>query len=380
MERTLLEVLVELPDLRQAKGKRHEQAKVIILVVLALLCGQNSLRRIAAWGQQLDPHSRRRLANRHGQVARYGTIRRVLLGLEAEALAAALQNWVEEVLAAYAPPAGLVGLALDGKTLRGSAASEAELPALQVLNAMVHPLAVVLDSQAVPSQTNELGAMPKFLQHLLLSGRVVTTDALHAQRDQAQIILEKEGHYLMRIKDNQPRTLATLEAWFQAQPSPMMPRTQDVFTEKGHGRLVRYTLQTTSALNAYLEQELAWPQVGQTLCLERRAMGLKTGQVSTRYHYALTDLAPAQADPATLFRLWHQHWHIENKLHWVRDVDFAEDRSRTRAGSLPLILSLLRNAVISLLRLYGYDRITEARTYFSLHLPLACSFVGIPLE
>lgn len=380
MERSLMEVLLELPDVRQAKGKRHELAKVMILVVLALLCGQNSLRQIAQWGQHLDRQSRQRLGNRHGKVASYSTIRRVLVGLEAVALAAALQGWVEEVLAAYPQQPGLMGVALDGKTVRGSADSEAEIPALVVLNAVVHTLAVVLDSQAVPPQTNELGAMPDFLEQLLLTQRVVTTDALHAQREQAQTILDKEGHYLMRLKDNQPRTLATLEAWFQAEPTPMMPRTSDVFAEKGHGRLVRYTLQTTTALNAYLEQDLRWPKVSQTLCLERRAICLKTGQISTSYHYALTDLSPAQADPATLFQLWQHHWHIENKLHWVRDVNFGEDDSRARTGSLPLNLSLLRNAVISLLRLYGYDRISDARTYFSLNVPLACSFVGIPLE
>ena len=112
---------------------------------------------------------------------------------------------------------------------------------------------------------------------------------------------------------------------------------------------MRYTLQTTTALNTYLQQDLRWPKVGQTLYLERHARCLKTGQISTSYHYALTDLSPAQADPATLFRLWQHHWHIENKLHWVRDVNFSQDHSRTRAGSLPLTFSLLRNAVISLL-------------------------------
>lgn len=160
----------------------------------------------------------------------------------------------------------------------------------------------------------------------------------------------------------------------------MTPMTTDVFVHKGHGRLVRYTVHTSQACNSYLEQELTWPKVGQTLHLERRSICLKTGQVSIGHHYALTDLSPDQADPTTLFQLWHHHWHVENKLHWVRDVNFAEDRSQARTGSLPLTLSLLRNAVISLFRLYGYDQISEARTYFSLNVQLACSFVGIPLE
>ena len=160
----------------------------------------------------------------------------------------------------------------------------------------------------------------------------------------------------------------------------MVSITTTVFVEKGHGRLVCYTLQTITACNAYLEQELAWSKVGQILALERHVTYLKSGQASTTIHYALTNLSPQQADPATLFHLWHHHWHVENKLHWLRDVLFAEDISQARTGSLPLTLSLLRNAVISLLKLYGYQQVTEARTYFACHPQLACSFVGFPLE
>lgn len=193
MEKSLLEVVEQLTEFRQATGKRHELAKVVILVVLGLLCGHNSLRQIATWGQSLDRATRQRLGNRHGQVASYSTIRRVLIGLDAQELAQALQAWLEEALALSGPVNELSGLALDGKTLRGSGDEGADVPALQVLNAVVHELGVVIASQAIPRQTNELGAMPDFLEQLLLKGRVVTTDALHAQRDQAETILEKGG-------------------------------------------------------------------------------------------------------------------------------------------------------------------------------------------
>lgn len=129
-----------------------------------------------------------------------------------------------------------------------------------------------------------------------------------------------------------------------------------------------------------MEQSLAWPRIGQVLCLQRRCIYQSTGEVTETSHYALTDLTPQQADPLTLFRLWQQHWHIENKLHWVRDVDLAEDRNRARTGNLPLNLSLLRNAVLNLLRGYGYLSISQARTYFSVNVPLACSLVGLPFN
>lgn len=193
MERTLLEVLMDLPDFRQAGGKRHVLAKVIIFVVVALLCGQNSLQGIARWGQHLDYETRRRLGNRHGKTPSYGTIWRVLHGLQAPVLAEALQHWIETALAIGPREEAWLGLALDGKTLRGSSDDAADQPALKVLNAFVQELGVVLTSQLIPTSTNELGAMPAFLADLLLTGRVVTDDALHTHRDQAELILEKGG-------------------------------------------------------------------------------------------------------------------------------------------------------------------------------------------
>ena len=186
---------------------------------------------------------------------------------------------------------------------------------------------------------------------------------------------------MFRLKGNQPQTLTAVKEWFEAETvQPLPETTTDQFSQKGHGRLVTYTVQTTTALNTYLQQSLAWPKMGQVLALQRRCLNQSTGQVQETRHYALTDLSPQQADPLTLFRLWQQHWHIENKVHWIRDVDFAEDRSRSRTANLPLNLSLLRNAVLNLLRAFGYANITQARTYFSVNIPAACSLVGFLLE
>ena len=190
---SLFEVLFELPDFRQAKGKRHELAKVIIVIIIGLLCCHNSLQQLSAWVQGLPYDLKRQLGNRHHKMPSYGTIRRVLLGLDASAVAGALQNWTEMVVATLPDRPELVGLAIDGKTLRGSAQPEQAEPALQVLNAALHPLGLVLQSQAIASTTNEIGALPDLLAELCLSGRVVTGDALHTQRKPSQVILEKGG-------------------------------------------------------------------------------------------------------------------------------------------------------------------------------------------
>jgi predicted transposase YbfD/YdcC len=370
-----------LPDSRQSKGKRHPLAAVLVAVTLALIHQQNTLGQIAAWVQGLDWRSRKRLALRRNQVPSESTIRRVLRDLDVRALTEAVRIWVEEVLAAYLPTADGQGLAIDGKTLRGSRDADEDLPALQVLNAMVHELGAFIQSQAVPVGTNELGIIQAFLEGLVLSGRVVTLDALFTHPDIAHTILDKEGHYLMRVKANQPRLLEDLQTWFY-DPSPFNQAENVAYrqTEKGHGRLVQYTLCTTEALNDYLQNELHWPAVGQAFYVERRCINLRTGEVTTKTHYAITSLGFSQTEPATLLNLWRQHWHIENKGHWVLDVVFGEDASKARKVHLPKTLSLLRKAVITLLRLFGQDGITVTRSALSANVEQTMSLIGLPLD
>jgi hypothetical protein len=184
---------------------------------------------------------------------------------------------------------------------------------------------------------------------------------------------------LVRVKDNQPRLLRSLSSFFAStMRSAQAATTSSERTVKGHGRLSTYQVRATAALNNYLASEYGWPDVGQVLCIEHTCVFLSTGLVVRTLHYAITSLTAAAAGPERLWRLWHEHWHIENKSHWVRDVVFGEDASRAREGTLAEALALLRAAVISRFRLASMDGITTARTQASADLRIAIFLVGIP--
>jgi hypothetical protein len=191
--RPFWEVFLGVPDHRQRKGRRHALATVLVVVVLGLINQQNSLRQIAQWARSLDRSMRRRLKFRHGKAPSYGTIRRVLLGLDVDALGVELQQWVEETVMVLAGGRIVQGLAIDGKTLRGSTDEEEGTPALHVLHAMVHELGAIVRSQSIPIGTNEAKAIHQLLEDLVLEGRVVTLDAAFTHRDVAEAVLEKRG-------------------------------------------------------------------------------------------------------------------------------------------------------------------------------------------
>jgi hypothetical protein len=195
--RSLYDLFPSLPDHRSPSGKRFNQAGVLTLVVLALLSQQNSLRQIAAWVAVQDVALSTRLGFRFGRLPSYGTIRRVLLGLDLPALRAALAAWLHDLtrtLPLTHPSAlPLTGVAIDGKSVRGSADPATELPALRLLSAVVHDLGATLAQQPIASSTNELGSLPTLLQDLVLADTLVTLDAHFTTREVATTIREKRG-------------------------------------------------------------------------------------------------------------------------------------------------------------------------------------------
>ena len=177
----------------------------------------------------------------------------------------------------------------------------------------------------------------------------------------------------MLVKDNQPQLLWELQGLF-ADPGLVASTGTSVRRgNKGHGRLERRRLWSSTALVGYSD----WPGLAQALCIEREVTRLNTGEVRRERAYAVTSLTPAQADAGRLLTLWRGHWSIENRLHWVRDVGFGEDRSAARVGGVPHGLAALRNMTIGLLRAHGHAAIAATRRAFAHHADAAVALLGL---
>jgi predicted transposase YbfD/YdcC len=153
------------------------------------------------------------------------------------------------------------------------------------------------------------------------------------------------------VKRNQPGLYAQLAAlpWRDV-PVAYTKR------ERGHGRTERRTLKVSAVAKG-----LAFPHAAQAMQIVRRRK-LK-GKWSRETCYAVTSLTLIQATYAQLAAIICGHWGIEDRLHWVRDMDFDEDRSQVRTASGPHIMASLRNLVITILRLAGATSIAAALRY-----------------
>lgn len=187
--KSLRETFATLRDYRTAP--HYPLEGLLCFVSLAMLCGCNKLREIERWGQLHRWELADRLGFARHQMPKYGTIRRLLLHLDEQAFTAVVSEWGEQVLSVYGKETELPGVAIDGKTLRGT--REDELPAVVLISALSHELYQVLGQHEVPSETNEIKGIMPLLADLVLEGRVVTIDALLTQREIAETIREKGG-------------------------------------------------------------------------------------------------------------------------------------------------------------------------------------------
>lgn len=133
--------------------------------------------------------------------------------------------------------------------------------------------------------------------------------------------------------------------------------------DAGHGRREQRRLTASTELVGYTD----WPGVHQVFRIERQITRIKTGEARTEVVYGITSLSPERAPPDQLLRLVRDHWRIENRSHWVRDVSFAEDQSLVRMGAIPHVMATLRTTAIGLIRTTGTDRIIATCRYFAAH-------------
>jgi predicted transposase YbfD/YdcC len=264
---------------------------------------------------------------------------------------------------------------MDGKTLRGTRIPDEE-PAEHVLSVYDVETQRVLAQEAMDQKENEIVVAPKALEQIKLAGKIITADAMHAQRALSARIVEAGGDYLWVVKENQERLYEDIERLFAPdQPRPGFGKFPTDFQaaetiNAGHGRIEKRRIQTSELLNDYSD----WPGLGQVYRLERRFTWLRNGKIiktSQWVEYGITSLTRKQASPKRVMQIRRKHWLIETGLHYRRDVTFREDATRMTLGAAGRILATIHNVVLALIKQADFRNAAQARRWFSGHVDQA---------
>jgi predicted transposase YbfD/YdcC len=354
-----------LTDHRHRRGVRYELAALLTAVLVAKLAGQDKPEGIAEWVKLRADFLGEVFELKRPLTPHAMTYRRVLANAT---LATALDTLTREYFLSWPQAGHSVQIALDGKTLRGTVAAT-QGRALHLLAAYLPEEGVVLMQAEVAGHTNEIPVAPQVLKVLDLQGKIVTGDALLAQRTLSSLIVEAGGDYVWTVKDNQPQLRHDIEQLFQVETC--LPGTSPVITdvrtmqtvEKSHGRLTTRRLTACSLLS----ESSDWPYLQQVFKIERCTVYRRTGVTQTETAYGVTSLTALEASPARLLQLNRGHWGIENGLHYRRDVTLREDMGRTTATALGHTMAALNNLVIGLTIGRGWRNLAKARRYFDAH-------------
>src|SRR3954447_23592026 len=285
----LTDVFTELPDpRRETANKLHHLTDVLTIATCAVIAGAESWEAIAEYGRTKEPFFRRFLRLKNG-IPSPDTFERVFAKLDPTAFAQAFGRW----MAAACEATGLIPVAIDGKSARAAKRNTAT-GCLHVVTAWATENRLVLGTAAVPDGSNEIAAIPELLRTLDLAGAIVTIDAAGCQVENARIIREQKGHYLLTVKDNQPTLRAAVEAVFdQACDDDFTGVRSDGHEEieDGHGRHEeRYVTVISDPTGLPGE----WPDVAAVFQVNReREVG---GQRAVTSHYYLTSYDGTAAD------------------------------------------------------------------------------------
>lgn len=241
---------------------------------------------------------------------------------------------------------GLRGLSVDAKSLRGAAKAQGRR--IHLLAAVEHTTGLVLAQLDVGEKTGEVTRFQPLLDTVAdLAATVITSDALHTQREHAAYLLGRGAHYIAIVKGNQKKLRKQLRSlpW---KDIPFQGRTRGT----GHGRAEIRRIKVATVNN------LLFPGARQAVQIKRRRTDRKTGKTTITTVYTVTSLTAEQATPVQLARLIRNHWKIE-ALHCVRDTAFAEDASQLRTGNAPRAMATWRDLAVGALRLSGVKNIAS---------------------
>lgn len=346
----LLSVLNTVPDPRDRRGVRYSLVGVLALAVTATLAGCRSFAAIGQWAAETAIDNLASFGLTSGSVPDESTLRKLFARIDADALDRALGTWMWT--RTFTVEQRRV-IALDGKTLRG-ARTRPDGKAPQLVAAFDHGAGAVLGQVAIDAKSNEIPAVRTLLGQFDLEGAVVTLDAMHTQTDTATAITGAGGDYVFTVKANMP----TLHQTLKKLPWKDMPAHTATTVERG--RRVTRTIKVADA-----PDWIDFPDAAQVAQLRRTVTDKATKTVEVVY---LITSANHTAAPPQRLAAWVQgHWSIENRLHWVRDVTFAEDGSQVRTGQAPRVMATCRNLAIGILRITGWDNIAAGLRHHARH-------------
>ncbi len=332
-----------LSDPRHTRNRKHLLVDIAVIAVGGIICGCDGPTAIHRWAKHRTAWLAQHLALANGIPSR-DCIRRLLVALKPEAFQRCFPAWISDAISTDADhPERLV--AIDGKTCRRSHDTAKDLGALHIVSAWASEEGIALGQVATDAKSNEITAIPQRLGQIELAGTLITVDAMGCQKEIVEQVVTGGGDGVIAVKDNQPKLLAAIQTFFldhlERDLEDLRYRYHETLDE-GHGRIDERSYYLAKVPHEFGPAK-DWPWVkaiGYSVRITRHADGTESDEVRN-------SLCPRYLGGKRFGEAVRGHWGIES-MHWVLDVNFREDDSRTRERTLGNNLSWLRRFAVTL--------------------------------
>lgn len=335
-----------ISDPRVAGRTLDPLIEVLVMTLIGVLCGGDDFEGIAAIAEEHEEWLRRFLTMEHG-VPSHDTFGRVLSLVDPEVVTLRMVDWIKT----FRETCGDEHIAIDGKALRRSGSKQKGLKMLYTVGAWATENGLILGQQIVDEKSNEITAIPQLIELLEVKGRTISIDAAGCQKEIAAQIVEKKGYYVLAAKGNQPSLEEALQRVFaEALSQDFTGWKHDclVETETSHGRVESRATHVLELPKDFAPKS-EWKNLNTMVVVIRQWKHV--GDEDRQEHWEQrTFISNHRFTSKALRRAPRSHWAIENKRHWVLDVQMREDDHQLCDRTAAANLAFLRRLTVSLLK------------------------------
>lgn len=349
----------EIEDRRQQWKIKYNLLEVIVMTIIAVTAGAEHWNEIAMYCKSKVEMFRKKfhLVLENG-VPTDDTFQRIFAIIDPEQLEKCFVNWVKST---FEPEKNEV-VSLDGKTICGSRMNDYSF--IHMVSAWANQTGIVLGQMRVDDKSNEITAVPQLLDLIDVENCIFTSDAMSCQKKTVEKIISKNCDYVICLKGNQETLHEDVKLYFET--ALAKPQLYDFVksipkTEKGHGRIETRQYFLSEEISDFISAE-EWKGIAAIGMVHSKR--IVNDEESTENRYFITSLTDLQkfSDAA------RKHWGIENGLHWCLDMNFDEDKCRTRVDNSGENLAVIRHISLNLYKAYTSVKISMKAKRFR------CSF------
>lgn len=333
-------------DPRIERRKLHSISEILFLILSCSLCGVTDYVHMEDFGKAHLGWYKKNYMYEHG-VPSHDTLGRLMRALSPILFRECFLNWIKSL-----KPITGDTISIDGKALRHSFDNANNKSAIHMVSAWGSKTGLILGQEKVGDKTNEITAIPKLLEILDIKGALITIDAMGCQHEIANKIKEKGGDYIFALKGNQGNLSDDVKIFFDDQKlvessNPSIYET----TDGDHGRIEIRKCTVLSNTNWLIKRNKKWHSIQSILKLESTREIQNKLSKETRYY-----ISSSRDDAQRMLHNIRSHWEIENKVHWVLDVQFDEDKSRIRKDHSPENMAIVRHCALNMINIYKKNK------------------------